>query len=121
MSTYDTIYAGLGALLSEATAQTLTDTPTSEMDRYMPNSGRVVIRSGSSARKKAEPVTVAIDAMTGDGVYLRPNGDKYFARKWGLHDDVEVVRRSRGRGHFVLLYGAPGCGKTAMVEAAFGE
>jgi MoxR-like ATPase len=103
------------------TAQTLTDTPTSEMDRYMPNSGRVVIRSGASARKKAEPVTAAIDAMTGDGVYLRPNGDKYFARKWGSHDDVEVIRKSRGRGHFVLLYGAPGCGKTAMVEAAFGD
>jgi len=118
---YDTIYAGLGPLFAETVSQTLTATPGAEMDRYLPNSGRVVIRSGVSTRKKAEPVTVSIDAMTGDGVYLRPNGDKYFARKWGEHDDVLVVRKSRDKGHFVLLYGAPGCGKTAMVEAAFGE
>jgi MoxR-like ATPase len=31
------------------------------------------------------------------------------------------LKKARTAGHFILLYGAPGCGKTALVEAAFGE
>jgi hypothetical protein len=118
---YDTIYAGLGSLFTEVASQTLTETTGAEMGRYIPTAGRVVIRSGSSARKKAEPVINPVDALDGDDSYLRPNGDKYFARKWGEHNDVEVIRKSRVKSHYVLLYGAPGCGKTAMVEAAFGD
>lgn len=120
---YDTIYAGLGPLMTEALSQTLTETEGPQLGRYLPNAGRVVIRaaSGSSARKKAAPVTVTIDALAGDDFYLRPNGDKYFARKWGEHDDVQVVRKSRAENSYVFFYGAPGCGKTALVEAAFGD
>ncbi len=119
---YDTIYAGLGPLFAEMTSQTLTETPGVEMDRYLSHAGRVVIRSGSSTpRKKAEPVATTVTALEGETFYLRPNGDKYFARKWGEHSDVEVIRKSRAKSHYVLLYGAPGCGKTAMVEAAFGD
>ena len=65
-------------------------------------------------------------------IYTRPNGDKYHARKWGEHQDVSALRKAReataeafrkgaGAPMFTLLYGAPGCGKTALVEAAFGE
>lgn len=35
--------------------------------------------------------------------------------------DVDLLRRSGVEGMPVLLYGLPGCGKTALVEAAFGD
>lgn len=50
-----------------------------------------------------------------------PNGNEYHTRKWGEHDDVSVMRECRTGNFFVLAYGAPGCGKTALVEAAFGD
>jgi len=53
--------------------------------------------------------------------YARPNGSIYYARKWGDQWDVEKLRRTRELGMFPLLLGSPGTGKTAMVEAAFGE
>jgi hypothetical protein len=53
--------------------------------------------------------------------WLRQNGEYYFSRSWGEHDDVLVLRKARENQHFILLYGAPGCGKTALVEAAFGD
>jgi len=70
--------------------------------------------------------------MEGAESYARPNGDLYFGRKWGEHSDVMALRKARemtmksfagegGSPMFALIYGAPGCGKTAMVEAAFGE
>jgi MoxR-like ATPase len=45
----------------------------------------------------------------------------YHSRKWGNNADVEVLRKAREVGLFALLYGSPGCGKTALAEAAFGE
>lgn len=53
--------------------------------------------------------------------YVRPNGSKYFARKWGKNWDVEVLRSARTEPVFPLLTGPPGTGKTAMAEAAFGD
>jgi len=55
----------------------------------------------------------------------------YHARTWGEHQDVATLRKAReattlsvtdkvGSPMFALLYGAPGTGKTALVEAAFG-
>lgn len=35
--------------------------------------------------------------------------------------DVDLLHRSRSEGLPVLLYGLPGCGKTALVEATFGD
>jgi nitric oxide reductase NorQ protein len=52
---------------------------------------------------------------------IRPNGEAYYFRKWGEYDDVDVVRKSRTLDKAILMYGAPGCGKTALVEAAYGE
>src|SRR6056300_58418 len=49
----------------------------------------------------------------------RPSGEDYYARKWGNFTDVEVLRKAREASQYVLLYGEPGTGKTAMVEAAF--
>lgn len=72
--------------------------------------------------KKKVVVTVSADALVGESsTYLRPNGEAYHARKWGEHDDVMVLRKAREASQFILLYGAPGCGKTALVEAAFND
>jgi hypothetical protein len=64
---------------------------------------------------------ISADAILGTEKYTRPNGEDYYTRKWGEHDDVMVLRKAREQMQFVLLYGAPGCGKTALVEAAFGD
>lgn len=53
--------------------------------------------------------------------FMRPNGDWYYTRTWSDVKDVSVLRFARDKGHYILLYGAPGCGKTALAEAAFGE
>lgn len=70
------------------------------------------------AEKKVAKMTT-VNALGSAEKYLRPNGEEYFARKWGIHDDVGVLRQAREHSQFILLYGAPGCGKTALVEAAF--
>ncbi len=53
--------------------------------------------------------------------YVRPNGDIYYARKWGAYEDVEVLRKARTEKQWVFFTGEPGTGKTALAEAAFGE
>ncbi len=51
--------------------------------------------------------------------YFRPNGERYFPRQVGNFFDIDVMQRAREARLFVLLYGPPGGGKTALVEAAF--
>lgn len=53
----------------------------------------------------------------------RPNGDEYFPRHLAPTGmtDIQVLRKAREAETPVLLGGYPGCGKTAMIEAAFGE
>lgn len=93
--------------------------------------GRFVARAprGRSASRptpasSAPAVTLEVE---GD-FFVRPNGSKYFARTWGVHQDVATLRKAREATAsavggfspmFALLYGAPGTGKTALVEAAF--
>jgi MoxR-like ATPase len=57
--------------------------------------------------KRLEPIT-------------RPNGASYRPRVLGSLTDVETLRICRDHDLPVLLGGYPGCGKTALVEAAFG-
>lgn len=99
--------------------------------------GRYKERAPRTTKPKAIKVSdeaiSAVSALVSDeDIFTRPNGDKYHARKWGEHQDVATLRRAReataytfassaGAPMFTLLYGAPGCGKTALVEAAFGE
>jgi hypothetical protein len=59
------------------------------------------------------------ESLEGELTYPRPNGEDYYSRAWGEHNDVEVLRKARETGQYVMLYGVPGTGKTAMVEAAF--
>ncbi len=51
----------------------------------------------------------------------RPNGEDYRPRVIGHLTDIELLQRAREVESPVLLSGYPGCGKTALVEAAFGE
>lgn len=51
----------------------------------------------------------------------RPNGADYHPREVGDYSDISLLRQARDHGLSVLLSGYPGCGKTALVEAAFGS
>jgi MoxR-like ATPase len=59
------------------------------------------------------------------GRFFRPNGDEYHARKvtiGGLKTtDVAFIQQAYDKRLPVLLSGAPGCGKTALVEAALDD
>lgn len=95
--------------------------------------GRYVERASGGARKPRTPKALpTVEVLSSEDAYLRPNGQEYHARTWGEHGDVAALRKARevtatafseGKGSpmFALLYGAPGCGKTALVEAAFGD
>ena len=86
-------------------------------------SGRAVIRVRDNSGITKRVKTIVAEALSGEGTYVRPNGETYTSRKWGNteHADIEVIRKSRDAKKYVLLYGAPGTGKTAMLEAAFGD
>lgn len=95
--------------------------------------GRYVARASGEARKtrKREAEAKNVDGMTAeDEAFVRPNGDNYYGRQWGIHSDVLTLRKAReatakanagggGSAMYALLYGAPGTGKTALVEASF--
>ena len=115
---YDKLHPGLGDILSSMVTQAVNPELSSQLDAFMPAPGKATART--SAPKKVAPV-ISADAMLGVEKYQRPNGEDYYTRKWGEHDDVMVLRKAREKMQFVLLYGAPGCGKTALVEAAFGD
>lgn len=101
--------------------------------KVMPQ-GRYVARASGEARKarKRESEVKNVEGLEGAEKYTRPNGDDYFGRQWGVHSDVMTLRKAReatakansgggGSAMYALLYGAPGTGKTALVEASFGE
>jgi len=107
---------------------------TSILDDLLPTAGRATIRSKTGSgfttatklEAEAEPVRLeetmeSTTALEGEESYPRPNGELYYGRKWGENTDVEVLRKAREAGQYVMLYGVPGTGKTAMVEAAFPE
>lgn len=93
----------------------------------LPAEGRAMIRAkagegkiakvSEKAQEKLEKENVVV--LEGEKSYPRPNGDDYYARKWGDHTDIEVLRKAREAGQYVMLYGVPGTGKTACVEGAF--
>lgn len=71
--------------------------------------------------EEPEPETKPEALSAGVTKVTRPNGDVYVVRKFGEHDDIKVLQDSRTAGVSVLMYGVPGCGKTAVFEAAFTE
>lgn len=112
------LYDGLSDAIYATVAQPHYADAAKTLETYMSMPGML---SNSSKAKKAPAPVVEAEVIEGLSKYARPNGDFYFARKWGEHNDVEVVRKARAAGQFVLLYGAPGTGKTAVFEAAFGD
>lgn len=84
---------------------------------------------GASVPTPDVPTAVAptdVIAMNGEQtVYQRPNGLDYVPRHLMVGEsktqDVILVRSAVAAGLTILLFGQPGTGKTALVEAAFGE
>jgi nitric oxide reductase NorQ protein len=115
---YNVLHPGLGELLGATATQSVNSDLASPLSGYIVDQGKAVAKTPT--KKKVVPV-VNPDALLGTAKYPRPNGEDYFTRQWGEHHDVEVVRKARKKSQFILLYGAPGCGKTALIEAAFGN
>ena len=109
----------------------------SQLDSLFTIAGRATLRTKPSATATTSSPTIEstsgatefapvieleeVEAMAGGEAYPRPNGEDYYARAWGEHTDVEVLRKAREAGQYVMLYGVPGTGKTALVESAFPE
>lgn len=114
---YDRLHKGLTTLLTDAVMQNVDSVRAAALGELVDSAGRL---KSPRAAKAPKPVkTMSADALTGEKSYLRPNGESYYSRAWGEHDDVMVLRKARDLSSYILLYGAPGCGKTALVEAAF--
>jgi len=113
---YNGLYPGLSDIVTSAVTQAVSPDGWATLEKAVDPYGKL-----SVFKTKAPKVvkTVAADALTGAKSYTRPNGELYYTRSWGDHLDVAVLRKAREMSNYVLLYGAPGCGKTALVEAAF--
>jgi nitric oxide reductase NorQ protein len=117
------LYSGLSEVYKATAGYHLLSDADSILEKYFDkDAGRAVIRNRNGAEPKKAKVVVS-EALTGAGVYSRPNGESYVARKWGdtEHEDVQVLKIARKNSQYVLLYGAPGTGKTALIEASFPE
>ena len=115
-----------------ATVQAVSDEARMRLGAKVLPQGRYTERAAAKPRAKAAaaaPVVAPLAAS--DDTFTRPNGELYHARQWGDHQDVMVLRKAReatkrayvtgtGSAMFTMIYGSPGCGKTALVEAAFG-
>jgi MoxR-like ATPase len=66
------------------------------------------IKTRKVSRKALAPIT-------------RPNGQEYYPRVIHGRTDIETLQVCREAQMFVLLEGFPGTGKTALIEAAFGD
>jgi nitric oxide reductase NorQ protein len=120
----DRLYEGLSELLIAVNGQALNSELVGEesiVETHFPSAGKLTTRGSGSTKEKDEAVET--EALVGEKSYTRPNGSIYHTRKWGTSEnaDVEVLRSARTNKQFILLYGSPGCGKTALVEASFGE
>jgi hypothetical protein len=128
---YEVSLASIWDLATEVVSQSRNEESSMALSAKVSPHGRYVERaSGAERAPYKSKKSVVVDNIGGEDEYVRPNGDIYYARPWGAHTDVTVLRQTReqtskafsgggGSPMFTLLYGAPGCGKTALVEAAF--
>ncbi len=131
----DALTVDLWDAIVDALAQVANEDASLTLNARVLPQGRYTARASGGARKpRRKPImdAVAVESLDGETAYVRPNGENYFTRKWGEHSDVLALRKAReatakafsgagGSPMFSLLYGAPGCGKTALVEAAFSD
>ena len=133
---YEGIHPDFWTTLEKVVTQVVNEESAKTLSASVTSQGRYVARASGAERKprksKVAMSAINVEMLEGEESYLRPNGTTYFGRKWGEHSDVPALRKAReltasvfggasGSPMFALLYGAPGCGKTALVEAAFGE
>ncbi len=123
----------IDTLFSEIVGNAVLHTTTPTLDSLVGVGGRATLRAKPTAKgakvvsETTTPETPAdleivmetTESLSGEESYSRPNGQDYYARQWGEHTDIEVLRKAREANQFVMLYGSPGTGKTACVEAAF--
>jgi hypothetical protein len=121
-------------MIIDVASQGLNEGASLSLNSKVAPQGRYVERAVGSERaprKSKMEGLLKVEGLAGDETYVRPNGSIYHARMWGEHKDVETLRKAReatkqsvltgvGSAMFPLLYGVPGCGKTALVEASFG-
>jgi len=118
----DSLYPDLSALVFGIAIQDMDASKVpAGLASLMPTSARANVRAkiGTGTPKAKANKVVNVEALSGAEKYARPNGQDYYARPWGEHSDIEVLRKARESKQYVLLYGAPGTGKTALVEGAF--
>jgi hypothetical protein len=133
---YEAIGGGFWEGLVNVVTQHANETASTSLNAKVLPQGRYVPRASGAERaprkSKIAESAISIEGMEGEEAYIRPNGEKYYSRKWGVHSDVLTLQKAReatmkafsgggGSPLFTLLYGAPGCGKTALVEAAFDD
>ncbi len=123
-------------IVSDCLTQSVHEDTSLRLSAKVLPSGRCVERASGDKRKARERVSamtpsgVEVDNMSADEFYVRPNGQKYYTRQWGVHTDIAVLRKAReatkkffsegvGSPQFAFFYGVPGTGKTALVEASF--
>jgi nitric oxide reductase NorQ protein len=119
MALYDIAESELGELFGDFVIQSYDSHSSGKLAGKITDAGRAKARA--AAKPKAPPEMSETESLEGEKNYTRPNGDLYYSRNWGDHNDVQVLIRARELSQYPLLYGAPGCGKTALVEAAFGD
>lgn len=120
--------------LDQFISQSTNETAALKVNAQVLPQGRYTERAprGAKVAKPAPAIGAEVVFAEEDKIFVRPNGEKYHARQWGEHQDVATLRRARevtklvqaganGSPMFALLYGAPGTGKTALIEASFSD
>jgi hypothetical protein len=134
LDSVDTEFGKLSDLLSWTTIQGVEDDISVQLNSKVLSQGRYQERAPKVRKSKVgRLVSESVESITDESsIFTRPNGQAYYARKWGDHQDISTLRLARtktsesfssGKGSplFPLLYGVPGTGKTALVEASFGS
>ena len=87
---YDKLSAGLADLLVSAAAQAFDTNAATKLAEHVNAQGKITPTRAPAPKKKVAVTTT--ESLTGMDKFMRPNGEAYYTRKWGEHDDVMVLR-----------------------------